>query len=101
MTVRFVVISRIRFRLHGSLTPISDVTEIPFITLRTDVPSLSQSSRKREYSSTARETDPGTHIEVLLGVDCVRRFYVWEQDKDDECVREAVFATRVHWSCNL
>ena len=88
-------------RLHGSLIPISDVTEIPLITLRTDVPSLSQSSRKREYPSTARETDPGTHIEVLLGVDCVRRFHVWEQDKDDECVREAVFATRVHWSCNL
>jgi len=93
MTARFVLISQIRFGLHGSLAPISDVTEIPLITLRTGVSSLSQSSRKREYSSTAGETDSGPHIEVLLGMDRVRRFYVWEQDEDDECVREAVFAT--------
>ena len=71
MTVRFVVISQILFGLHCLPVSISDVTEIPLITLGADVSSLSQSSRKREYSSTAGETDPRTYIEVLSGMDRV------------------------------
>ena len=89
------------FGPHYLPVSISDVTEIPLITLRTDVPGLSQSSGERKYPSTTGETDPRAHLEVLSGMDRVRRFYVWEQDEDDECVWEAVFAARVHRSRNL
>ena len=101
MTVRFVVISQIRFGFHYLPDPIPGVTEIPLITLGSDVSGLSQNSRKREYPSTAGETDPRTYIEVLPGMDRMQRFYVWEQNKDDGRVWEAVFATGVHWSRNL
>ena len=94
-------------RYHGVYTTrvplltLFDVTEIPLITLGADMSDLSQGSRRRKYSGTIGETDPRTYLEVLPGMDRVRRFYVWEPDEDDECVWEEVFATRVHWSREL
>ena len=72
VTVRFVMISQIRFGLHCLPVPISDVFN------------LSQSSRERECPSTAGETDSKTYTEVLPGIDRVRRFCTWERDEDDE-----------------
>jgi len=95
MTVRFVHGPNVA--LVSSLT-LSDMTEIPLITLGADMSNLSQGSREREYPGAAGETDPRSYLEVLPGMDRVRRFYLWEPDEDDECVWEEVFAIRVHWS---
>ena len=80
---------------------LSDVTEIPLITLGADMSDMPQSSRGRKYPGTTGETDSRTYLEVLSGVDRVRRFYVWGPDEDDECVWEEVFTTGVHWSREL
>ena len=95
--VRFSAVGVVRV---SSLTSF-DVTAIPPITLRADVPDLSQGSWRCKYSGTTRETDPRTYLEVLPGVDRVRRFYMWGSDEDDECVWEEVSATGVHWSREL
>jgi len=92
---------QIPFGLHGLPVSIPDVAEIPLVAYRTDVSELSQGPRKCEYPSTTGKTDPRTYIEVLPGMDRVRRFYLWEQDEDDERVREEVFTARVHWPCDL
>ena len=99
MTVRFVS-GGIDVIQPSSLT-LSDTTEIPLVTLWADMPDLSQGPRRRKYSGTIGETDPRTYLEVLSGVDRVRRFYLWGPDEDDECVWEKVFATWVHWSREL
>lgn len=52
--------------------PISGATEIPLIARGADVSNLPQSSRKREHPGAARETDPGTYLEVLPWMDRVR-----------------------------
>ena len=84
-----------------SLLTLFDVTEVPLVTLGADMSDLSQGSRRRKYSGTTGETDPRPYLEVLPGVDRVRRFYVWGPDEDDECLWEEMFATRVHWSREL
>lgn len=100
-TARFVVIPHIGSTFRYSPTRTSDAIEIPLVTPGTDMPKLPQSPRKRKHPGAVGEADPRTHIEVLPGVDRVRRFYVWEQDEDDERLREEVLAIGVHWSCDL
>ena len=95
------MILHVQSKFHYLPTPTSGAIEIPLITLRTDVPKLSQDSWKCKHPSAVGETDPRTYIEVLPGVDRVRRFYLWEQDEDDERVREEVFAARMHRSCDF
>jgi len=82
-------------------TLIFGITEISLVTLRTDLSGLSQGFREREYPSTTGEADPRTYIKVLPGVDHVRRFHMWEQNEDDECVWEAMSAAGVYRSCDL
>ena len=101
MTARFVVMPRRWFEFHCLPIPISNAAEIPLITIGTDMSSVSQGPWKRERPGTSGETDPGTHLEVLPGMDRVRRFHLWKQDKDDERVREEMLAARVHWSRDL
>ena len=101
MTARFVVMPCRWFEFHCLPIPISNAAEIPLITIGTDMSSVSQGPWKRERPGTSGETDPGTHLEVLPGMDRVRRFHLWKQDKDDERVREEMLAARVHWSRDL
>ena len=77
------------------------MTEIPLITFGADLSDLSQGTRRCKYPGTTGETDPRTYLEVLPGVDRVRRFHVWGPDENDECVWKEVLATGVHWSREL
>ncbi|KAF9777286.1 hypothetical protein BJ322DRAFT_1115131 [Thelephora terrestris] len=76
-------------KAETEFAPIHDrqVRQIPLVTPGTDMPKLPQSPRKRKHPGAVGEADPRTHIEVLPGW-TVCDDSMWEQDEDDERLRE-------------